>query len=148
MNISLSHEQGLIDICFLMEDRNAKIKGSYTQKSIRARIEAFFLDNLGMIVTREQLIQVATDPVTGRIPENWHQRLSEPRTDKGYTIWSWRNRQHLKVSEYMMPDSERRASAAKRTRPTEKTWKKFSLTIVIAVHGRKGEFDVLYEVAI
>ena len=60
-----------------MEDRNAKIKGPYTQRSIRARIEAFFLDNLGKVATREQLIEVATDPVTGRQPENWHQRLSE-----------------------------------------------------------------------
>ena len=105
-----------------MEDRNASIKGPYTQKSIRARIEAFFLDNLGKIVTREQLIQVATDPVTGRIPENWHQRLSELRTDYGYTILSWRNRAELRQSEYMMPNAERRSTAGRRFRPTTNTW--------------------------
>ena len=105
-----------------MDDRNAIIKGPYTQRSVRARIEAFFLDNLGKVVTREQLIEVATDPRTGRVPENWHQRLSELRTDKGYTILSWRNRGKLKVSEYMMPNAERRSTAAKRSRPNAETW--------------------------
>ena len=106
-----------------MEDRNAIIKGPYLQRSIQKRIEAFFLDNLAKVVTREQLIQVATDPQTGRIPENWHQRLSELRTDKGYTILSWRNRGDLKQSEYMMPNAERRATADRRTRPTSATWR-------------------------
>ena len=105
------------------EDRNASIKGPYTGKSIISRIEAFFLDNLGKIVTREQLREVATDPNTKRVPENWHQRVSELRTDKGYTILSWRNRGHLKQSEYMMPNAERRQTAAPRKRPTAKTWK-------------------------
>ena len=105
-----------------MEDRNARIKGPYTQTSIRARIEAFFLDNLGKVATREQLIEVATDPATGRQPENWHQRLSELRTDYGYTILSWRNQGDLKVSEYMMPNAERRHTASKRTRPNIATW--------------------------
>jgi len=107
-----------------MEDRNARIEGPYTQSSIRARIRAFFLDNLGKVVTREQLIEVATDPVSGRVPENWHQRLSELRTDEGYTVLSWRNRGDLKVSEYMMPNAERRNTASKRTRPNASTWKK------------------------
>ena len=115
-----------------MVDRNAKIKGTYTQHSIRARIEAFFLDNLGKVASREQLIEVATDPVTGRVPENWHQRLSELRTDKGFTILSWRNRGDLKVSEYMMPNAERRSTASKRTRPNTATWNK-----VLLQHDRR-----------
>ena len=106
-----------------MAGRNAKIRGPYSQSSVRKRIEAFFLDNLGKVATREQLIEVAKDPKTGRAPENWHQRLSELRTDKGYTILSWRNRGNLKISEYMMPNAERRATAANRTRPTAATWK-------------------------
>ncbi len=105
-----------------MASRDAVIKGPYHQRSIRARIEAFFLDNLGKVATREQILQVATDPVTGRQPENWHQRLSELRTDMGYTILSWRNRGDLKVSEYMMPNAERRNAASGRTRPTAHTW--------------------------
>ena len=115
-----------------MEDRNAQIKGPYTQKTIQKRIEAFFLDNLGKVVTREQLIQVATDPETKRVPENWHQRLSELRTDKGYTILSRRNRGELKVSEYMMPSAERRNTASRRTRPNVATWEK-----VLSQHGHQ-----------
>lgn len=80
------------------------------------------MDNLGKVATREQLIEVATDPVSGRVPENWHQRLSELRTDRGYTILSWRNRGDLRVSEYMMPNAEQRSAASKRTRPTASTW--------------------------
>lgn len=97
---------------------NAVVKGPYTQRSARARIEAFFLDNIGKVATREQIIEAATDPRTGRRPENWHQRLSELRTDFGYTILSWRNRGDLRVSEYMMPTAEKRESRGRRTRPT------------------------------
>ncbi len=104
--------------------KEAEIKGPYLQRSVRARIEAFFLDNIGCVATREQIIEVATDPRTGRTPENWHQRLSELRTDFGYTILSWRNRGELRVSEYMMPTAEKRPKAAKRVRPTRATWKK------------------------
>ena len=104
-----------------MSNRDATIKGPYNQKSVRTRIEASFLDNLGKVATREQIIQVATDPKTGRVPENWHQRLSELRTDRGYTILSWRNRGNLKVSEYMMPNAERRNTASKRSRPNAET---------------------------
>lgn len=106
-----------------MANRNATILGPYLQRSVRARIEAFFLDNLG---------KVATDPETKRTPENWHQRLSELRTDMGYTILSWRNRGDLRVSEYMMPNAERRATAVRRTRPTAATWKQ-----VLADHDHR-----------
>ena len=101
----------------------AVVKGPYTQNSVRARIEAFFLDNIGKVATREQIIEVATDPRTGRQPENWHQRLSELRTDYGYTILSWRNRGNLRVSEYLMPTSDRRDTTARRIRPTAHTWR-------------------------
>jgi len=99
-----------------------RLKGSYEQKSVKKRIEALFLDNLGKVLTREQIIKAATDPKTGRQPENWHQRLSELRTDSGYTILSWRNRGDLKVQEYLMPNKRRRRSAGKRVRPTDATW--------------------------
>jgi hypothetical protein len=94
----------------------------YNQRSVRARIEAFFLDNIGNVVTREEIIEVATDPMTGRAPENWHQRVSELRTDYGYTILSWRNRGDLRVSEYLMPTAERRETAGQWVRPTHQTW--------------------------
>lgn len=97
-------------------------KGPYTQKSIRARILALFLDNVGKIITRSQIIEVATDPVTGRIPENWHQRLSELRTDSGYTILSARDRKGLAVSEYVLAGTEQRVIAGRRVGPTPTTW--------------------------
>jgi len=99
-------------------------KGNYTQKSIKQRIEALFLDNIGMVITREQIIEVATDPITGKQPENWHQRLSELRTDDGYSILSWRNRGWLRVEEYLMPTAEKRVESGKRVKPTKETWVK------------------------
>jgi hypothetical protein len=98
-------------------------KGRYTQTSIKRRIEALFLDNINRVVTREQIIEVAIDPITGKQPENWHQRLSELRTDDGYTILSWRNRGWLRVEEYLMPNGEKRVAAGKRVKPTADTWR-------------------------
>lgn len=105
-----------------MEREEAVIRGPYNQPTVRKRIEAFFLDNIGKVATREQIIEVARDPKTGKTPENWHQRLSELRTDSGYTILSWRNRGDLKLSEYLMPTAQKRQTAAKRVRPDAKTW--------------------------
>jgi hypothetical protein len=99
-----------------------KYKGPYLQKSVLRRIEALFLENVGKILTREQIIKAATDPTTGRVPENWHQRLSELRTDYGYTILSPSDRGELRVQEYLMPHTERRASVGKRVKPTNATW--------------------------
>jgi len=106
-----------------MDKEYGIVKGPYNQRSIRARIEALFLDNIGKVITREQIIEVSIDPRTKRVPENWHQRLSELRTDYGYTILSWRNRGDLRVSEYLMPTTERRLTAGKRVRPSPKTWR-------------------------
>lgn len=99
-----------------------KVEKQYNQSSIKQRIEALFLDNIGKIITREQILEVATDPVTGKQPENWHQRLSELRTDDGYTILSWRNRGWLRVEEYLMTSPDKRLQAGKRVRPTKLTW--------------------------
>ena len=99
-------------------------KGGYSGKSVRERIEQFFLHNIERVATREQIQEAARDPKSRRIPENWHQRLSELRTDKGYTILSWRNRGDLKVMEYLMPHRRRRPKAAKRVRPDARTWRR------------------------
>jgi hypothetical protein len=100
----------------------AKVR-AYKQKSIIQRLEAFFLDNLGRVATREQILQVAKDPGTGKIPENWHQRLSELRTNYGYTIHSWRDTKELGRSEYLMPHAQKREAAGKRVKISEATWK-------------------------
>jgi len=84
----------------------AAIMGAYPQPIVRMRIEAFFLNNVGKVATREQIMEVATDPKTGRTPKDWHQRLSELRTDYGYTILS-NHGNNLRVSEYLMPSAER-----------------------------------------
>lgn len=99
------------------------VEKTYTQKSIRQRLEAFFIDNVGKIVTNEMLILVARDPITGKDPENWHQRLSELRTDSGYTILSKRDRNYLAVGEYILQSTQKRESAGKRVLPTKDTWK-------------------------
>jgi len=46
------------------EKMYGEVKRSYNQKSIKKRIEALFLDNLGKILLSEQIIEVARDPVT------------------------------------------------------------------------------------
>lgn len=99
-------------------------KATYAQKSVSKRVEALFLANIGLILTREQIQRAAADPETGRVPENWHQRLSELRTDKGYTILSWRDWKELAPSEYIMPTAERRTGASRRVMPTPAVWKK------------------------
>lgn len=108
--------------------QHIQIKGKsqpkrYTQNSIKKRIEAFFLDNIGRVVTREEIMKVAIDPITGKEPENWHQRLSELRTDSGYTILSHRDTKDLGVEEYLMPTADKRQIADKRVKPNPTTWK-------------------------
>lgn len=95
----------------------------YEQPSVRARILAFLLANVGLVVTSDQIRAAARNPTTGVEPENWHQRLSELRTDYGYTILSWRDWAELKPQEYVLAHTERREIAAKRVRPTVATWK-------------------------
>ncbi len=95
----------------------------YRETTVRKRIEAFFLDNLGRIATREQIQEAARDPGSGRIPENWHQRLSELRVDSGYSILSWRDRSDLRPGEYVMPTAEKRAKPAERVKPTPDVWR-------------------------
>ena len=93
------------------------IQSAYVHSSVRERIEQLFLDNLGCVVKREQIVAVAGTDV-----ENWHQRLSELRTDAGYTILSNRDVTYLAPGEYVMPSAVRRAGTAKRVMPTEGTW--------------------------
>ena len=68
--------------------------------------------------------KLAADPKTGKIPENWHQRLSELRTDSGYTIQSPRDTKELRVSQYRMVSTEKRTTAGKRVKIHPETWEK------------------------
>ncbi|HET6574299.1 MAG TPA: hypothetical protein VFG68_11885 [Fimbriiglobus sp.] len=103
--------------------KSRKAGKKYNQPTILKRLEAFFLDHIGEVVTREQLLEVARDPKTGKEPENWHQRLSELRTDYGYNIQSNRDSKELKVSEYRLVSVERREVAGKRVKISPLTWK-------------------------
>lgn len=103
----------------------------YTQPSILQRLDSLFLDNVGKIITREQILEVAADPVTRRIPENWHQRFSDLRVDYGYTIQSSRDTKELKRSEYRLVSAERRTATGKRVKISPQTWR--------AVLKRAGE---------
>jgi hypothetical protein len=81
---------------------------------VKARIRAFLIANAGRVVTREQIQDAAKDPETGRVPENWHQRLSELRVDEGYDILSWRDREFLKPWQYLLDGAEPRRVAKPR----------------------------------
>jgi len=70
--------------------------------NVRGRIRDFLVRNIGKVVTRQQIQEAATDPDTGKVPENWHQRLSELRVDEGYDILSWRDREGLKLGQYLL----------------------------------------------
>jgi hypothetical protein len=94
------------------------------EPAVRDRIRNLFLANLGKVITRREIIEASRDPATGQEPENWHQRLSELRTDEGYSILTSRDTDRLKPGEYQMLTADRRAIAAKRVRPTPATWKK------------------------
>lgn len=107
----------------MMSTRARAVVGKYDQGSIIHRIEAFFLDNIGKIATSDQIQRVARDPKTGHDPENWHQRLSELRTDSGYTILSIRDDSGLKVGEYVLVSSEKRPGAGKRVTCSKATWR-------------------------
>ncbi len=75
------------------------------KSSARDRIRAFFLKNVGKVVTKEMIQKAATNPETGVVPENWHQRLSELRVDEGYIILSWRDRSFLKPGQYLLENA-------------------------------------------
>lgn len=100
----------------------AEIKGPYHQSAIRGRLRAFFLDDVGRVATRAQLLRVASDPVTGQEPENWHQRLSELRTDEGYDILTYRDLAELKPGEYVLASAERCPTASRRLQCAPRTW--------------------------
>jgi hypothetical protein len=85
-------------------------------------IRNLFLQNLGTVITREQIIAALAEGSGGTDYENWHQRLSELRTDEGYTILSSRDRTGLRPGQYLMVTAEQRPTAAARVRPTPATW--------------------------
>ena len=111
------------------------VVGKYKQKSCIARMEAFFLENVGKIATSAQIQEVAKDPMTGKEPENWHQRLSELRVNSGYTILSKRDKPSLGVGQYILESIKKREGAGKRVICSKATWQK-----VLARAGNRCEW--------
>ena len=81
------------------------------------------MDNVAKTVDREQILRVAADPKTGRVPKIGMDRLSELRTDFGYTIESSRDTKELKRSEYRLVSTKRRVGAGKRIKIKAEAWK-------------------------
>lgn len=98
-------------------------KPEQLKSSGRSIVRDLFIANLGKIVTKEQIIQAICAGTGASDYENWHQRLSELRTDEGYTILSGRDRKNLKPGQYLMLTTDKRPTAAKRVKPTATTWK-------------------------
>ena len=90
------------------------------RSSVKSRIRHFFLDNVGIVVSRKQIQETARNPETNVIPENWHQRLSELRIDEGYDILSWRDREYLNLGQYLLEN----AKPTRRPRPRKYLTKK------------------------
>ncbi len=91
--------------------------------NVRGRIRDFLVTNVGRVVTRHEIQKAATDPETGKAPENWHQRLSELRVDEGYDILSWRDREALKPGQYVLEAANPKRVAKPRAHltPDERT---------------------------
>lgn len=77
--------------------------------SISTRLEKLFLDNVGKVVTTDLILQVLPTRKDGSRVERWHQRISELRTDHGYTIHHGRKDDpRLKNGQYLMPTTQKR----------------------------------------
>jgi len=67
-----------------------------TGTGARARLRAHFLENIGRVMTSDELRQVA-----GNISE-WARRVRELRTEEGYLILTHNDRSELKPGEYLL----------------------------------------------
>jgi len=117
----------------------------YEQKSIKKRLEAFFLENIGIVVNDEQLKQVARNPKTGKDHARWHQRISELRVDDGYTISTSRDDSTLKNTEYCLVSEEKRVTAKARRKVDAKIKAVLLKTAPICVYDgctlKEGDID-------
>jgi hypothetical protein len=120
--MALSDPSRLANVTLPTTFPQGQFRGPYSGKSVKARILAFLLDNVDHIVVTADLKRAAQNPETGVVPENWHQRLSELRTDDGYTILTHRDRADLRSGQYVMSSAEKRVSAGTRVLPTPETW--------------------------
>lgn len=62
----------------------------------KAKLRSFFLDNLGVVLSSEQLREVADGS------SEWARRVRELRNEEGYQILTHNDRSHLKPGEYLL----------------------------------------------
>jgi hypothetical protein len=65
-------------------------------KSARSNLRAYFLANLGRVISSQEL-----RPVAGNISE-WARRVRELRTEEGYLILTHNDRADLKPGDYLL----------------------------------------------
>ena len=63
-------------------------------KGAKARLRAYFLDNLGKVMDSEELRQVANNQ------SEWARRVRELRNEEGYQILTHNDRSDLKPGQY------------------------------------------------
>jgi hypothetical protein len=101
----------------------AEIKGPYGQKSIKGRLEAFLLDNVGKIATTEQMLEVAKNPITNKYPSRLGARIGDLRMNDGYNILSWKDREDIKYNEYTLVSPRKNPDIQRRVIINSSTWK-------------------------
>ena len=65
-------------------------------KGAKARLRAYFLDNLGKVMDSEELRQVANNQ------SEWARRVRELRNEEGYQILTHNDRSDLKPGQYLL----------------------------------------------
>jgi hypothetical protein len=73
----------------------------------KAKLRAFFLDNIGRVLDSETLLKVADS-------SEWARRVRELRNEEGYEILTHKDRADLKPGQYLLTSGERNTSASER----------------------------------
>ena len=84
------------------------MKQPLRQPGSKAKLRAFFLDNIGRVLDSEVLSQVG-----GK--SEWARRVRELRGQEGYEILTHKDRSDLKPGQYLLVSAERRDNASERS---------------------------------
>ncbi len=108
-------------------------------RGARARLRAYFLNNLGRILNADEL-----RPIAGNISE-WARRIRELRTEEGYLILTHNDRADLKPGEYLLESAKPQPAFArgisKETRAFVLDRNGFTCQMCGAVAGEAHPFD-------
>jgi hypothetical protein len=108
-------------------------------RGARARLRAYFLDNLGRVMSADELRLIA-----GNISE-WARRIRELRTEEGFLILTHNDRADLKPGEYLLETGKPQPAFArgisKETRAFVLDRNGFTCQMCGAVAGEPHPFD-------